>query len=192
LSLLGVPFFLAMVCQWCIVFRGHTLQWSLGEYIMPRPVAILLGLMLAALSIGFNTVRYPMIWEMVGPVKATEPTQPKAMPQAEKPENPQSLSQQAEPIKVKPMPEVGNQVVANHAVLATEKPASTVKATNPWDTQRPLVPVLAVGLSNATGIKSAGGEVIRRLPPVAAGVVNPSSKQIPNGSIPIYPTTGIE
>ena len=39
---------------------------------MPRSAAAILGLTLVAFSIGFNTVRYPMVWEMIGPARASE------------------------------------------------------------------------------------------------------------------------
>ena len=39
---------------------------------MPRSAATIFGLALVAFSIGFNTVRYPIVWDMVGPASERE------------------------------------------------------------------------------------------------------------------------
>jgi hypothetical protein len=63
---------------------------------MPRPATVLLGLILVACSIGFNTMRYPVVWEMVGPAQTHPSAQSAAATQSEKAE-PSVPSQQAEP-----------------------------------------------------------------------------------------------
>ena len=67
--------------------RKRMLKWSTGErYAQVRGHDT--GLVLVASSIGFNTVRYPVVWEMVGPARANESAQPAAASQPEKPESP--------------------------------------------------------------------------------------------------------
>ena len=153
---------------------------------MPRPAAIILGLALVAFSIGFNTVQYPMVWEMVGPVQATESAQPETTPPQEKSEN-QPAARPAEPIEIMPAPEVGNQVVIGDELPVDAKPTSADR-----ESRKPLVPVTLIRMSNASGNAVVGSEGIRRLPPVDANVAAPHVGQFVDGTIPIYPTTGIE
>lgn len=81
-------------------------------------------------------------------------------------------------------------------------------ASGGWDSQRPLVPVepsatrdSAAGASGTAPDQAAvsahrgGGSLVRRLPPVdqASGEqVAVNQPPMPDGAIPIYPTTGIE
>ena len=157
---------------------------------MPRPAAIIMGLVLVASSIGFNMVRYPMVWEMVGPVQASESAQPAAVQEQEQHENQPSAepfkpsplpARPIEPIEVKPTPEVGDQVIADDGISLTD-----------LEPRKPLVPVMPIGLSSMGGSAAMGGEGIRRLPPVDASVAAPNHGQFADGTIPIYPTTGIE
>lgn len=157
---------------------------------MPRPAAIILGSVLVAFSIGFNMVRYPMVWEMVGPVQASESAQPEVVQEQEQSENQPSAepyepspppARPIEPINVEPAPEVGNQVIADDGASVAE-----------LEQRKPLVPVTPIGLSSAVGTAAMVVEGIRRLPPVGASVAAPSNGQFADGAIPIYPTTGIE
>ena len=43
---------------------------------MPRSATTILGFVLVAFSIGFNTIRYPVVWEMVNPARANETAEP--------------------------------------------------------------------------------------------------------------------
>ena len=158
---------------------------------MPRSAATILGLALVALSIGFNTVRYPAVWEMIGPARASEKTlssasspaaeaashPPAPLPRAEPPPRPAPPPRKAEPIAVKPAPVVAAKSVAQkpqpaaaspeagHA--ADKKPAASKQvAAAPPKPQKQLVPVTQVSLPNAPADAAAIGTVIRRLPPV--------------------------
>jgi cytoskeletal protein RodZ len=164
----------------------------------------MLGLVLVAVSIGFNAVRYPVVWEMIGPAVTSESaSHPVTL--AQKSDNPPQQQPVVptpppiRPIEVKPAPEVGNKVVKESAAPASPMPASgagtvakSMEAGVPEpEAKKSLVPVAPVGLSNATGNELAGGAGIRRLPPVDPRVVAPTG-QLSNGTIPVYPTTGIE
>ncbi len=46
---------------------------------MLRTAATLLGFAVVAFSIGFNTIRYPLVWEMTGPAQTKEAAQPVAV-----------------------------------------------------------------------------------------------------------------
>ena len=60
---------------------------------MPKTAATMTGLLLAACSIGFNTVRYPIVSEMVGPALASAPSADRRRRQPEAP-SPHSLPRQ--------------------------------------------------------------------------------------------------
>jgi len=188
---------------------------------MPRSAATIFGLALAAISIGFNTVRYPLVWEMIGPARAGEkvlssapsalaepashpPTPP---PRAAPPPRPALPPRKAEPIAVKPAPVVAQKSVAKKPqpaapgpesgqAAADKKPAASPKvaAAEPKPQKR-LVPVTQVSRSNAPADTATVGTVIRRLPPVEPvdpNATNGNAAPTPDGSIPVYPTTGIE
>jgi hypothetical protein len=162
-------------------------------------------LMLVAFSIGFNTVRYPVVWEMVNPARASESVQPAAASQPEKPESPTPApppSNPAKPIAVQPAPEATDKTVIGNAQSAESNSASGDAATASEEAaaaerevRKPLVPVTPVSAPNALRNEAAGGAGIRRLPPVARANANPVNRDPTrpfDGSIPVYPTTGIE
>jgi hypothetical protein len=156
---------------------------------MPRPAAVLLGLTLAAFSIGFNTARYPLVWEMVGPAKASESTQSAMISQAEKPEDLPQPTTRAEPMEVKPAPVVAEQVVApEKAGPVPAKPSDVVAAPDRQETDLSLEPISTAQASTAA---TDGGVGIRRLPTVETSGMAPIRGEIIYGTIPVYPTTGI-
>lgn len=172
---------------------------------MPRTAATILGLLLVALSIGFNTVRYPEVWEMVNPIRASE-TPPSAA--ASMPEKPSSAPPQLavpspppkpievkppKPIEVKPTPAVAEKAAVEQPGVEQKKAAGNEPAAD-QEVRKPLVPVTTVPAGSPdSGVADGAG--IRRLPPVDpnnANLANRDPLQSANGSIPIYPTTGIE
>jgi hypothetical protein len=171
-------------------------------------------LALVAFSIGFNTVRYPMVWEMIGPARASEKELSSALPRPAEPASRPPASpprkapppRPAEPIAVKPAPVVARKPKAEKPrppaakpesgkAAADKKPAASdnVASTAPQP-QKPLVPVTQVRLASAPANGTAIGTVIRRLPPVESADSNAINRAaLPaGGSIPVYPTTGIE
>jgi hypothetical protein len=182
---------------------------------MPRFAATILGLVLVAFSIGFNTVRYPVVWEMVNPARANETVQPATVTQ---PAEPESLApappvpaspppEPAKPIEVTPTPEVkaapevtdktvdGNTQVGEGGTSDGDAAAKSEEAVEAeLAARKPLVPVTVVSTPSVPGDEAGGGAGISRLPPVDQNDPNLASRnaQLSGGSIPIYPTTGIE
>jgi hypothetical protein len=167
---------------------------------MPRSVATLLGIALAAFSIGFNTVRYPMVWEMVGPAaRAGGSAESAIASQSAQPERPATHPPMPPPQKPAKPIEVVSTAATGKAVDSV-RPAETkpTVAAGPAAAEtvarKPLVPVTPVMLAIA-GDKKPGGEAIRRLPPVdrpGPNVIGGAQAWSPGGPIPVYPTTGIE
>ncbi len=185
---------------------------------MPRSAATILGLALVAFSIGFNTARYPIVWEMVSPTRASEKAQPSApsppeQPASRPPAPPQRPAppRKAEPIAVKPAPKppapkppapkVAKKSVVDDSRPTGAGPASGRAVANDKAApakakpQKRLVPVTQVTLANAPANEATGAAVIRRLPPVEPTDSSSANRQpaiFSGGSIPVYPTTGIE
>ena len=168
---------------------------------MPRSAATMLGLILVAASIGFNTVRYPVVWQMLSPANAAQPSPPKTSP-PEEPESPAAPAHQpappsppAVPMAIRHEPEVAEKVAVGNPAPAETKTATGINATV-VEARKPLVPVPPLGLHNAPGNEAAGVAGIRRLPPLLTqtepivAARNPSESI--DGSIPMYPSTGIE
>ena len=164
---------------------------------MPRSAAAILGLTLVAISIGFNTARYPVVWEMASPARAGQAAA--ATIQPEKPEStaplPQQPSRPAEPIGAKPVSEVADKIAVGNAVSAEAKPATGGAAAVEPEAQKPLVPVMQISSAIAPPSEAAGAAGIRRLPPVKRAdsiAIDRNTAPSFNGPIPVYPTTGIE
>ena len=177
---------------------------------MPRSAATILGLILVAFSIGFNTTRYPVVWEMANPARATEAAQPT---EALQPEKPESLAPTAPhetvpasshptlPIRMQPASEIAGRIIIDASESGRNGSASS-EATD-WDkdaaagveSRKPLVPVTSVGLPSASVSTVVGGAGIRRLPPVertSSDVTKRVLARSSDGTIPVYPSTGIE
>ena len=173
---------------------------------MPRTAATILGFVLVALSIGFNTVRYPEVWEMVNPNRASEVPPSAAAPPPEKPASaPPQLAvpspppkpievKPPKPIEVKPTPAVAEKAAVELPGVEQKKAAGNEFAAD-QEGRKPLVPVAQVNTAETPEKGGADGAGIRRLPPVdpnSANLANRNFQQMQGGSIPIYPTTGIE
>jgi hypothetical protein len=174
---------------------------------MPRLATTLSGITLVAFSIGLNTVRYPVVWKMVGCRETEKPAQVAVAPQPEN-INPQSpaknptpaATQPPKPIEVKSKPHAAKKksVDSSRSVeagavdysLANETP--TIRET---ESRKPLVPVAKLISSGTSERGAVGGAEVRRLPPVdmiQKSLVGQNQQQVANGAIPIYPTTGLE
>ena len=161
---------------------------------MPRSVAAMLGLILVALSIGVNTARYPVVWEMVGASRVCEPAQSVALLHSEEGQSSaKPLPHPIPPIDVGPVSELTKKPVVDGEVPHQSKLVAQATPREPAAEPRrnkPLVPVVPV--SSRSAKDSAGA--IRRLPPVGRTGMMPGGdlSQFFGPSIPIYPTTGIE
>jgi hypothetical protein len=157
------------------------------------------GMVLVALSIGFNTVRWPIVERMVGPVAEPVPAatpEPITHPPAAQPASPAL----APPTAVKPVPDVEKSAGDKPLPTQAEQPADAVPVADEDSSaaltkqQNPLVPVprLRTSAGPAAGIEYDG--TIRRLPPVDPSESSPvpGNRPSPDGAIPVYPSTGIE
>lgn len=111
---------------------------------MPKTAATLLGFAIVVVSIGFNTTRYPVVWEMVGPAGqpagAADTTQP-AMPSANT-ESPAPVAQEspsplpaAPAAEVQPVPEATDKIVTTAPVLAETVASQAIACRpSPWQT----------------------------------------------------------
>jgi hypothetical protein len=149
----------------------------------------MLGLTLIALSIGFNMARYPVVWELAGPVKPSEVPQPTADAPSALPETsaPQPAPDPAPSEKPTAAPEPAR-ATASPSTVAGETPSSANMGSEP---SRPLVPIVPVGFTGSAPAPAANNEV-RRLPPVTPGDAANDLGPTYDRSIPIYPTTGIK
>jgi hypothetical protein len=166
---------------------------------MPRSAATILQLALVAFSIGFNTVRYPVVWEMLsaaGSGASGQPTAAQQQQQQEPPASVQEASPPARPIEAPPAAQVADRRGAEQSPPAAAAcPNANQRAADQPDAGRPLVPVTRISAQSAPESGAADAAVIRRLPPVEQAnlnSVNPQRGGLPSDTIPIYPTTGIE
>ena len=150
---------------------------------MSRTAAAILGLTLVALSIGFNTVRYPAVWDMSGPAQASESAPAVAASPSKTTEGPAPA--------LPPPSAASPSLAADHSAPA-ESPSNADSTAHAGsfgapEARRPLVPVSALG-----GTELAAG--VRRLPPVDRAYSDRTDRSPGNifgGPIPVYPRTGI-
>jgi hypothetical protein len=184
---------------------------------MPRSATTLFGLALVACSIGFNIWRYPIVWQMAGPMApaaATSAIQPIKSPLA-KPEPampPPTLPTGSEPKSVRGAAVDVTPTGAERGLSAptgvTSEKFSPLPQAPPlqWggvsrqrgsieshtSLERPLVPVPRMAaVAKPIGMAEPAGAV-RRLPPVDPNVPPMAGPGLSGGAIPVYPSTGIE
>jgi hypothetical protein len=183
---------------------------------MPKSAAIFFGVVLVAASIGFNIWRYPTVWQMTGTmmpsaVKMAEaPAAPRPTPAAVEPLQASGSASTISPIKLPPSkPEYAATPPLLMKGPDVPKPIADVKGKQtaavkiespppaPDRLEKPMAPVPKMaGITSAVppigGLQ--GSDAVRRLPPV-----DPSEPTLVgtypsrfSGSIPIYPSTGIQ
>jgi hypothetical protein len=138
--------------------------------------------------------------ESAPPATTTPPLKPDSPPSPPAPQLAKPPEQPAKPIEVKPVRETTDKIVIDdkqktEGVTSNDAKAGHKDAAVQPETQKSLVPIVPVSSSHDRGNEVAGGAGIRRLPPVEATNQNAATRELtqtPNGSIPIYPTTGIE
>jgi hypothetical protein len=168
---------------------------------MPRSVATFLGLVLVAVSIGFNVWHYPSVWPAVGETATPAPSENSSQPSASASDAKPAESLSTEPAETpppaapaahgEPKPAAVNQTAAIPSPPTETPPAVPAVVTKE---EKPLVPVpRVVAAAGPIGMPS-GSASVRRLPPVDPNVppVTASALVSPSGSIPIYPSTGIK
>jgi hypothetical protein len=181
---------------------------------MPKSMTTILGLALAAVSIGFNAWRYPIVWPAVS--KSTElavkDESPKLTPQ---PAPPAPVAEKAvvaesprkpEPAVASPTPAEQDAAKSAAASAPAAIPAPPSKVDAPMEAkpavaerraepsagdEKRLVPVPKRVLAAKPMGAAEGVTSVRRLPPVDPNVAAPVAGD-PSKGIPIYPSTGIE
>lgn len=174
---------------------------------MPKAATIILGLVLVAVSIGFNTVRYPVVWEMIDPARASGLAQSAVASQPRQTASLPTLPERAPPLQLEPAKPIAMNLEAKVAgknasdrkpsIEASRKVADTMTgdkapAASGPESRKLLVPVTP---ASAVGNEAVGGAGIRRLPPVVKNEADAANGRLRlsfDGSIPVYPTTGIE
>jgi len=163
---------------------------------MPKILPALGAVAIIAFSIGFNTARYPIVWEMVGPsahlpqesnssepATASQPTIP-AEPIASVPSDNPALTPPAES-----HPPAA--IFSEQAFLVKAEPAAA-ESSPPMTNLVPVPNNLFIG----NGRQPAGQyPPVRRLPPVYQTAPMPAGRyaaEYPHSPMPIYPSTGIE
>jgi hypothetical protein len=182
---------------------------------MPKTGATLCGLVLVAICIGLNTARYPVVWRMVASTTAPPASDPSS-PATDQPAPSRDPLPSASPepasgpaAAVKPVPDVAQ----GDAGTATPTPSDHEEGVTPAETKtaapetapanegpahRPTKPALVpVPAMPPAGAIAAGGDAataVRRLPPVDPNQPRPpglGGSGSPDGTFPIYPSTGI-
>lgn len=179
------------------------------------------GLFLVAGSIGFNTLRYPIVWQMVGTTLQAAPAETPAKPREEVNDlksppaansTPAPVSP-AQPAEIKPVPDVTERIPANdlpaiptYLEEATESSHGPASAERPTEPRGSLIPV-SRGVDGAeTSGNTEFAASVRRLPKVedtsnaawppnadAAYGRTPTDAPLPSqGGCPIYPSTGLQ
>lgn len=186
---------------------------------MAKTTATIFGLVLAAVSIGVNTWRFPIVWQMADPQLASRatdspapeatvneqpvpdahpaalPNMPVAIPSME--QNSTSSSPPiAPPEYIAPIENLSDHETSAEGDLPAaeyEGPPDEWEDAPPID-EEPLVPVNFAGVSRGDDHANGDRLVVRRLPPVVQ-TGSPPINNIAgsfNGSMPVYPSTGIE
>jgi hypothetical protein len=146
---------------------------------MPKILPVIGALLTIAAAIGWNVVRYPVVWEMVGPAVDFSPSASAAAPLVTS--QPAQVEQEnsALPSTPKTNPKL--------PVAAIEPPSPPVLADAKDDAPAPVEQE-----KRGAGWQPAPQDV-RRLPPLDAEVPSPpnfNTAEYPLGAIPIYPQTG--
>lgn len=183
---------------------------------MPKSMATIFGLILAACAIGFNTWRYPITWPELAKSDssqpaATQPTPPSPEPAAPAPEKPSPASEKPAPEPEKPAAEkpapapdkpAPDKPAPAAPTVTASIPSFPIKEVPPTEADLAAAKRLAEPLANrlvpvpkiTNAARRAGGPAeVRRLPQVDPNVpAIPAGAQSSPGAIPIYPSTGIK
>ena len=164
---------------------------------MVKTMATIFGLVLAAVSIGLNTARFPIVWQMADPASASKrsaESPPAASPeQPANPAPPVATPEATERFATDdPQPEETAPTSEYDVSPADDLPAMEGRTAAPPVMEEPLAPVHFAGLSGGQRSGTVAREAVRRLPPVGRTGPIPAGSWSNSGSIPVYPSTGIE
>jgi len=175
---------------------------------MPRIITTIAAVAIIAFAIGFNIVRYPIVWEMVGPpAHLTQESN-----NAETPKSSQT-TQSTDSITVLSAEKINlshqiNRTLSEPSARGSTQPATDMLVgTQPSQNSQSQLsamqsvnsPTLVPVPSNLFIVNGAQSTepypAVRRLPPVdQAAPISPGryAAEYPQSPIPIYPSTGIK
>ena len=163
---------------------------------MPKTLPAIVAAAVIAFSIGFNTARYPIVWEMVGAsTHAAEESggaESAAAPQPAKADDLIASIPSDNPALIRSAEAQGPAAVySDRAETVKTEPAGAESSPQ----FVPLVPVPGY-LFNDIGSQGVGQYPgVRRLPPVYEEAPIPAGRyaaEYPQSPITIYPSTGVE
>lgn len=165
---------------------------------MAHTTATIFGLALAAVAIGVNATRYPIVWQMTGPVLAAKPADELPPPSIALERPADEIPQAPAPEETAPsapddpqMEETAAEPKNDPPDAYAPPPPDESPAASPM-TEEPLAPVHFAGLAADSEGDRDLAQSVRRLPPVDVYGPVPSIIQPPGGAIPVYPSTGVE
>ncbi len=164
---------------------------------MAKTMATIFGLVLVAVSIGLNTARYPIVWQMAEPAlasKTSDESPPTASPEQPATQAPHVATPEATDLFTKddPQPEETTPAIEYDVSPTDDLPVTEGPTAASPVMEEPLTPVYFAGLSGGEGSGMVAREAVRRLPPVVWSDPIQAGSWSNSGSIPVYPSTGIE
>jgi hypothetical protein len=179
---------------------------------MPKSAATILGLALAAVSIGFNAWRYPIVWPSASKSTELAAKDEPAQPPAPAPVSAQVTESPRKPEPAAPSPTPPTQGAAEPAAASATVaiPSPPVKVDTPIEAKpaaaeqrvevsagdgKRLVPVPKRVMAAKPIGAAEDASAVRRLPAVDPNVPAPVAADASGATgrgIPIYPSTGIK
>jgi hypothetical protein len=163
---------------------------------MPKTLPAILAAAVIAFSIGFNTARYPIVWEMVGASahlpEESGSAETAAAPQPAKADELTASIPSDHSDLIKSAETPGPAAVFSDQAKAVKAEPAGVESSAAFV---PLVPVPG-NLFNDNRMQDGGPNPgVRRLPPVYEAAPIPAGRyaaEYPQSPVTIYPSTGIE
>ena len=190
------PNLLALGLPWCMVSTQVVANIITGNNAMPKILPAFVALAVIAFSIGFNTVRYPIVWEMVGPSahlpEESSSSESETAPQSTKPAESIASAPSENPLRT---PSTENQspgtLFSEQAVVVKAEPARA-ESSPPMTHLVPVPSNLFIGNGTQPAEQNPS---VQRLPPVYQVAPMPAGRyaaEYPQSPITIYPSTGKE
>ena len=163
---------------------------------MPKILPALVAVAVIAFSIGFNTVRYPIVWEMVGPSahlpEESSSSEPEMAPQSTKPaESIASIPNDNPLLAPSTETQLPATIFSEQAVVVKAEPAGA-ESSPPMTHLVPVPSNLFIGNGRQP---TEQYPIVQRLPPVYQAAPIPAGRyaaEYPHSPIIIYPSTGKE
>lgn len=175
---------------------------------MAKTTATIIGLTLAAVSIGVNTSRFPVVWQMADPRLASKASEAEAAdvdPTLDPELVASNISSPSRPIEEdstpQPIAPIANIAPIQDPVAQKGTDGDFVSkddsdATDEWEdsppvAEEPLVPVNFAGVSRSGDQAGGRRAIVQRLPPIVQDGRATNFLNL-GGPMPEYPSTGIK